>query len=223
MPSVEWQLASAGRSKAVNEVIDYLPVALYCLLILLPLVPAFLLFKLLPCSATVEGPLQGLQLKLGGAFAGYFAVLLVSFMVVQPIIKDRQTEWARYVALLETSVYQDWRVTGRIDISDGMDPALVTCFVRPPDLHIQPDGSFRFDIPMQLLKNGLPDAPIIVFYAREHIPATVNLLPGIAVIGGAQPLAQHYDLKSHTVVFDSPIILAPKASIPAYAPRPQPK
>jgi hypothetical protein len=45
--------------------------------ILLPIVPAYLLFKALPSTAAVSGPLKGLELKLGGGFAGYFALVLL--------------------------------------------------------------------------------------------------------------------------------------------------
>ena len=43
-------------------------------LVLLPLIPAFLLFKALPSTAVVKGPLTGLNIDLGGAFGGYVAL-----------------------------------------------------------------------------------------------------------------------------------------------------
>jgi hypothetical protein len=45
--------------------------------ILLPIVPAFLLFHALPSKAFVSGPLEGLKINLGGAFAAYFAVVVL--------------------------------------------------------------------------------------------------------------------------------------------------
>ena len=44
--------------------------------ILLPFIPAFILFKELPSDASVSGLFQGLKLKLGGAFAGFFAIFV---------------------------------------------------------------------------------------------------------------------------------------------------
>lgn len=48
------------------------------LVLLLPLIPAFVLFRFLPSAANVEGPFKGLTIKLGGAFAGYFVTVLLS-------------------------------------------------------------------------------------------------------------------------------------------------
>jgi len=36
--------------------------------VLLPLLPAYILFKTLPTDATVEGPWKGLRIKLGGGY-----------------------------------------------------------------------------------------------------------------------------------------------------------
>jgi hypothetical protein len=48
------------------------------IIILLPVIPAFLLFKALPSSdADLSGPLKGFTIKLKGAFAGYFATVLL--------------------------------------------------------------------------------------------------------------------------------------------------
>jgi hypothetical protein len=47
--------------------------------VLVPTIPAYLLFKALPSTAIVTGPLKGLTINLGGAFAGYFALLVLIF------------------------------------------------------------------------------------------------------------------------------------------------
>jgi hypothetical protein len=71
--------------------------------VLLPLVPAILLFKLLPSDATAEGPWKGLKIKVGGAFAGYFIVALlltgISYYYVSPPLT--QTEY-RISGILRT-------------------------------------------------------------------------------------------------------------------------
>lgn len=53
------------------------PYVKYLLIILLlPMIPAFLLYKIIPSRTDISGPFQGLQIKLGGAFGGYFLLLL---------------------------------------------------------------------------------------------------------------------------------------------------
>jgi hypothetical protein len=56
---------------------DMFQFATLCFVILLPIIPAFILFKALPATGSVDGKLQGLEIKLSGAFAGYFAVVLL--------------------------------------------------------------------------------------------------------------------------------------------------
>jgi hypothetical protein len=198
---------------------DFLPITLYITMVLVPTIPAFLLFKFLPSTGSVEGPLQGLTFKLGGAFAGYFAILLLSYGIMSPMLKERAASWDRYVKLLESSVYQDWRIVGRVDLVGvgALDPNSITVFVRPPDLHIQPDGSFRFEIPMRMRPDGTPDAPMLLFNAYGFVSSTVSLLP-VSTFGGATPVQQHSDIKEHMVVIDTPITLPSKTTQPAYKP-----
>jgi hypothetical protein len=40
-------------------------------LVILPLIPAVVLFKVLPSTGEVSGPFKGLNVKFGGAFAAY--------------------------------------------------------------------------------------------------------------------------------------------------------
>ena len=76
------------------------------LVILLPILPAFLLFRALPSKAMVSGPLQGFKVNLGGAFAGYFAVvvlLIASHTILFP----------------PPPIYQVWELSGTITDENG--------------------------------------------------------------------------------------------------------
>jgi hypothetical protein len=56
------------------------PIPILLCIILVPVVPAYLLFASLPSAkGSVDGTLAGLRIKLGGAFAGYFAVVTLIF------------------------------------------------------------------------------------------------------------------------------------------------
>jgi hypothetical protein len=103
-------------------------------IILLPAIPAFVLFKALPSEADVEGPWKGLKIKLGGAFAGYFAVVVV--------ILSTHNVWD------PPTPFQTWQVSGNITDSQGnpiegpftSDDILLT----PPS--IQPTGGGYFNV-----------------------------------------------------------------------------
>ncbi|HEX5654578.1 MAG TPA: hypothetical protein VFX58_15985 [Chitinophagaceae bacterium] len=58
---------------------------------ILPLIPAFLLFKFLPSVGNLEGPFKGMQLKFGGAFAGYLVLFVVSKGVTESWMKKADT------------------------------------------------------------------------------------------------------------------------------------
>jgi hypothetical protein len=98
-------------------------------MILLPIVPAFLLFKALRSAGDVSGPLLGLRIKLGGAFAGYFAVLVLLFVMYHV--------WH--------PTYGVWSVHGTVTDDSGRPlPSLdVTNFTLiPGNLTVYDDGSF---------------------------------------------------------------------------------
>src|SRR5271167_2496018 len=100
----------------------------FVVLIIIPLVPAYVLFKALPSSADVSGPLQGLALKLSGAFAGYFALMVLTFT---------QLPHVRQFASAET--HQVWTVEGNLQDEQGNG-----ILVGPCEVHFMPDqyGSF---------------------------------------------------------------------------------
>ena len=66
-------------------------------IVLVPLVPAWILYRYLPSRTLVTGPFKGLQLKLTGAFAGYFVIALFCFGVirsyVEPVRADLNTRY----------------------------------------------------------------------------------------------------------------------------------
>lgn len=59
---------------------------LYLLYVLLPLIPAILIFRLFPeTKVAVSGPLQNLTVKTTGAFAAYVVTTLLGFFLVRQV------------------------------------------------------------------------------------------------------------------------------------------
>ncbi|HTH31901.1 MAG TPA: hypothetical protein VL946_11195 [Lacibacter sp.] len=60
-------------------------------ILLLPIIPAYIIYKFLPESETnVEGPYKKLNLKLKGAFAGYFLLVLLSLGLQYVVMTSRE-------------------------------------------------------------------------------------------------------------------------------------
>jgi hypothetical protein len=137
-------------------------------IILLPIIPAYLLFKVLPSRATVSGPLKGLKINLGGAFAGYFAVVLV--------ILSSYNIWHSAPAV-------KWTVQGRIiDKETGLavqplDPRSVT--LSPPSPVFGNDGNFTLYFTPTLNDDGRTyDFPkLVVGCPPEYSERTIDMDP----------------------------------------------
>jgi hypothetical protein len=55
-------------------------IIVFSLWIILPILPAFILYKFLPKNKVlVKGPFKGLTVDMAGAFAGYFLLFLTSY------------------------------------------------------------------------------------------------------------------------------------------------
>ena len=136
--------------------------------ILLPLIPALLLFWLLPSDASVSGPFKGMKFKLGGAFAGYF----VLFVALQ-----------YYFPAPELQRYQVWHVKGRYTL-EGHPDALVASevLIDPPDVNVA-GQTFTLDIPVDSDEAGKPKFPsLMISHAPCHGNGTIDL--GLAEQGG---------------------------------------
>jgi len=153
------------------------------LVILLPLVPAFLLFWKLPSRADVTGPLQGLNLKLGGAFAGYFALLLLVF--------STHNIWN------PPPTRQVWEVRGAVADEAGTAVRALT----PTDIGLMPvrnvaypDGTFSLTVSTEPKDGGGIAFPKVVVGYQDFQPVTIPLDPSD---GSHQGMI--WDKKEHVV------------------------
>ncbi len=140
------------------------------LILFLPLVPAYILFKTLPGEAFVNGPLKGFDINLSGAFAGYFALVLLLFSTM-PLWKPKEKP------------QQDWTVTGTIQYDGGNAEDLSSqtrILLIPPEYSEKRDGSFvvNFKLPLGIQKSDLPNLAIDVpGYQLVQIPLSGDPLP----------------------------------------------
>lgn len=156
-------------------------------IVLLPLIPAFILFHTLKSSAQVDGPMGGLKVSLGGAFGGYVA--LTVFI-------------ATYFAHMPHAT--TWHVKGELHFPDGVTPSVVTCDVHPPEFQML--GRNRFNIDLPIGEDGA--LPTLVINANGYPSETIDLSePGSHVGGPGDPSQIGSDPTIHikkSIVFQKP-------------------
>jgi hypothetical protein len=165
-------------------------------LVLLPMIPAFLLFKLLPSGAVLKGPFQGLNLALSGAFGGYVA--LTMFVATF------------YAHTLRPQTYRTWVVRGQLQFPPGERPAL-RWDLGPPLLQIDANNGFYFQIPVA---DGA-EMPDLVLEAAGY-PVKAVKLSGEAVF--AKNYRRKIDKALARIQFEEPIVFEKPIAAPAYAP-----
>jgi hypothetical protein len=137
-------------------------------LVLLPIIPAFLLFKALPSTAMVSGPFQGLTINLGGSFAGYFVVLL--------ILLSAHSVWSPVPI-------EVWTIDGSVlDASGKPIPApRMNVSVLPPPLALDDAGGFSGKVSTGVGPTGYSEYPKIEVSGKDLIPRKIDLKPGKSV------------------------------------------
>jgi hypothetical protein len=140
-------LIQGGEMTADNFFLMLLVIA-----VLLPILPAFILFKYVKSDGQFSGPLAvftdkldpNLHVKFAGAFAGYFAVFFVLMGALNWHNKDNKP-------------YELWTIKGKVLIGrDGREPgenSKIIAITLPPRPEVKTDGSFLItDVP--LYKDG---------------------------------------------------------------------
>jgi len=131
---------------------------------LLPLIPAFLLYRFLPNSGNVRGPLKGLTIKFTGAFAGYLVLFLLSMGFFSRLIQTSQ-------------IYEVWTVTGSVI---DMESKRAIPVQYNPRMTLVPsnnitNGTFRFKIVGEK-KLDLIEFPALSLEADQFISTPLELL-----------------------------------------------
>jgi hypothetical protein len=86
----------------------YALIGIHAVWVLLPLVPAILIYRLFPNTAVgVSGPLANLSVRASGAFAAY----LIVFVFTYPLVRSHDEK----IAALQHTY---WRIKGQIELLD---------------------------------------------------------------------------------------------------------
>ena len=136
---------------------------------LIPLVPAYVLYKALPAKASVGGPFQGLNIQLSGAFAGYFLLVLIvfAFLYTRPKVVPPPPS-----AVYKYDVY---RVEGKIHIAKQKELQEIRLSLMPPEHAVKPNGVFEFEIPVRPGQVGEATFPSLIIEHPGYETETVDL------------------------------------------------
>jgi hypothetical protein len=182
--------------------------------VLLPLIPAYILYKMLPAKANVRGPFKGLNIQLTGAFGGYFLLVLVVFAFVysrppRPVVVNCPPA--------DPYKYEVYKVEGRINVEQQKDIGSITLSLQPPERSVLPNGAFEFDIPVKPGQTGEATFPSLVIGHPEYETETLDLRENPPATFGQQYQIA-YDKAARKIVVKDPVILKKKDTAPPYSP-----
>ena len=176
--------------------------------ILLPVIPAFVLFKFLPSTAVVSGPFQGLQINLGGAVGAYFLLVLVISYGPRPT---------------PPSPSEVWRVKGYVQDENGQILASdkVNMNIQPNTVEYRNDGSF--DMKVLVIRNEMgqvemPTLNVLWQPAQSFGNATVHLDAANWRLGKKYTLEANQ--AAHEIMITEPIKLGKEVAEAPYVPPP---
>lgn len=178
--------------------------------VILPLIPAYILYRTLPAETRVKGPFKGLNIQLSGAFAGYFLLVVVVFGFV----------YSRPKIIMKP--YEVYEVEGKIEVPPQRDAENIKLSLIPSERNVRPDGSFDFEIPVGRGVTGETTFPSLIIEHPEYEPETVDLRDDQS--NPFQP-KYHVDFnkRTKTIVVKETILLTKKDLVRPYSPNENPE
>ena len=181
--------------------------------LLLPLIPAFLLYKFLPSRTSVGGPFKGLNIKLTGAFGGYFLLVITAIGVFFPLLKNEQAKIieqqnAKIKELENTmSSHQQWVMKGNI-LSTSPKQTKVFFDQRGTDFYETGEFSMNFNAELQEGKPILPKA--LCIFNKDDGYKVLNLSRDFKS-DDIKNFGINFDDSTRTIKIDSTIDIQSKA------------
>ena len=181
----------------MNQDLTYIIVTM-----LVPLIPAYIIYRTLPSQTVVRGPFKGLQVQLGGAFGGYFLLVLCIF----GFITMRQRAFTIYT------------VEGKIPLKSAQDSADISLYLSPSAIDgllkgmglspsasmVLSSGDFIMKIPIENGKSEIPS--LVITYPRYEsacikLPEDNNFHP-------------HLNWKENKITIQTPVEMVPANDAP---------
>lgn len=175
--------------------------------ILLPITPAYILYKALPSRGTVRGPFKGLSIQLSGAFAGYFLLVLtlMGFLSTRHKAPDAR--------------YEVWEVSGQINWNQDGTPIdtdrMQMSFYPATKQKVFADGRFVIQVAPEVLESGQLKFPTLMIEHPDYIPVTIDLNASPARFGQRVKNVS-IDNSTKEVAVKDTIELEKKLQLPAY-------
>ena len=207
--------------------------AVVAVVVLLPLVPATLLFRQIPLArqapsashdsasnsrsqGQVSGTFKGMVYKFGGAAAGYFAIFIPLIAIAQPELA-RQTELLKQIDrdIAQADRFETIQLRGNVVLSPeepGHFPTDVRVRLVPPMVQIMPGGGFAFDIPVKN-HGGHRTFPTVLFDHDGYASIPLCLMYRVQCERGNQWIDQEV-IDESNIQLKAPIVLS---SLPRYA------
>lgn len=180
---------------------------------LLPLIPAFLLYKFLPSRTSVGGPFKGLNIKLTGAFGGYFLLVITAIGIFFPLLKNEQAkiieQQNQRIKELENTMNsrQQWIMKGYIV---STSPKQTKVFFDQTGTNFWETGEFsmNFDADLRAGKPVLPKA--LCIFNKEDGYKVLNLSRDFKS-DDIKNFGINFDDSAHLIKIDSAIDIQSKA------------
>jgi hypothetical protein len=182
-----------------------------CILILLPMIPAIIIFKVFPdARGDGEGALYGLRWKFGGAFAAYVFVALLLLVATRSAYQTRDAEV--------------WMVRGTVNAKHIPNISnILSVRSLPRTLYVESDGSYEFRVIVDRVADKLVFPKLVFDLSRACLGVRAVPLDGSAGTFSAA-LGSPKDLRvvrrdDDKAIDVDPLVLEPAAPIDAHCPQ----
>jgi hypothetical protein len=169
--------------------------------LLVPIIPAFIIYRFLPSKTYVQGPFKGLKINLTGAFAGYFVLVLIVLYNPRPKTEGFEMWTIKGLVNADSPVEKDDEIVVtvippvvEVNRQPGEEPSFVTSILATrkadgsvifPKLRVdrQPVGTFdpvTFHLDEEFYKS-FPDRAKVFTITRDTNKHEMMITTGISV------------------------------------------